>query len=52
MTKVSLEKNNTYIIIGLFAPVLFYLYGNISIILILIYYAYNSKDSFKIKKDL
>ena len=50
MTKVSLEKDNTYIIIGLFAPVLFYLYGNISIILILIYYAYNSKDSFKIKK--
>ena len=50
MTKVSLEKDNTYIIIGLFAPVLFYLYGNISIILILIYYAYNSKEKFKIKK--
>ena len=50
MTKVSLEKDNTYIIIGLFAPVLFYLYGNISIILILIYYAYNSKDKIEIKK--
>ena len=50
MTKVSLEKDKTYIIIGLFAPALFYLYGNISIILIFIYYAYNSKDKIKINK--
>ena len=50
MTKVSLEKDNTYIMIGLFAPALFNLYGNISIVLILIYYAYNSKVKLNIKK--
>ena len=44
MTKVSLVKDKTYLIIGLFAPLLFLLYGNISILLLVLYYAFNLKN--------
>ena len=44
MTKVSLVRDKTYLIIGLFAPLLFLLYGNISILLLVLYYAFNLQN--------
>ena len=44
MTKVSLVRDKTYLIIGLFAPILFLLYGNISILLLVFYYAFNLQN--------
>ena len=44
VTKVPLVKDKTYLIIGLFAPLLFLIYGNISILLLVLYYAFNLKN--------
>ena len=50
MTKVSLVRDKTYLIIGLFAPLLFLLYGNISILLLVLYYAFNFQNKSYLSK--
>ena len=50
MTKVSLVRDKTYLIIGLIAPILFLLYGNISILLLVLYYAFNLPNKFYLDK--
>ena len=53
MTKVPLVQEKTYLIIGFLSPVIFYLYGNISVVLLLLYYAFNLKNKFVLnKKDI
>ena len=53
MTKVPLVQEKTYLIIGFLSPVIFYLYGNISVVLLLLYYALNLKNKFVLnKKDI
>lgn len=50
MTKVPLVQEKIYLIIGFLSPVIFYLYGNISVVLLLLYYALNLKNKFVLKK--
>ena len=53
MTKVPLVQEKIYLIIGFLSPVIFYLYGNISVVLLLLYYALNLKNKFVLnKKDI
>ena len=53
MTKVPLVQEKIYLIIGFLSPVIFYLYGNISVVLLLLYYALNLKNRFVLnKKDI
>ena len=53
MTKVPLVQEKTYLIIGFLSPVIFYLYGNISVVLLLLYYAFNLENKFVLnKKDI
>ena len=53
MRKVPLVQEKTYLIIGFLSPVIFYLYGNISVVLLLLYYAFNLKNKFVLnKKDI
>ena len=53
MTKVPLVQEKIYLIIGFLSPVIFYLYGNISVVLLLLYYAFNLKNKFAFnKKDI
>jgi len=41
VTKVSLIKDNLYLCLGIFSPVIFCLYGNLSIVLVALYYGFN-----------
>ena len=50
MTKVSLVQEKFYLIIGLLSPVIFYLYGYISVVLLILYYALNLKNKFVFNK--
>ena len=50
MTKVSLVQEKFYLIIGLLSPVIFYLYGYISVVLLILYYALNLKNKFAFNK--
>ena len=53
MTKVPLVQEKIYLIIGFLSPVIFYLYGNISVVLLLLYYAFNLENKFVLnKKDI
>jgi len=53
VTKVPLVQEKIYLIIGFLSPVIFYLYGNISVVLLLLYYALNLKNKFVLnKKDI
>lgn len=53
MTKVPLVQEKIYLIIGFLSPVIFYLYGNLSVVLLLLYYALNLKNKFVFnKKDI
>ena len=53
MRKVPLVQEKTYLIIGFLSPVIFYLYGNISVVLLLLYYAFNLENKFVLnKKDI
>ena len=53
MTKVPLVQEKIYLIIGFLSPVIFYLYGNISVVLLLLYYALNLKNKLVLnKKDI
>ena len=53
MTKVPLVQEKIYLIIGFLSPVIFYLYGNISVVLLLLYYALNLQNRFVLnKKDI
>ena len=50
MTKVSLVQEKFYLIIGLLSPVIFYLYGYISVVLLILYYGLNLKNKFLFNK--